>query len=106
MPDADWWEKVRRARDGETVKDAPPLAEEELLDAQAAVIDTNEPFAEMIETQTVRRMAEELRRLRSDEWLEKAASEIAGAVQAGLMRPGHSFDRAAAILRKHREGKA
>ncbi len=106
-PPTQWAEMVSRLV-AELRRLRAPLTSEELLDAQAAVIDTDQPFADTIETATVRRMAEELRRLRSDEWLERAIEEIAHG-RADGWSTGVGIPTKAdllAILRKHRDWKA
>jgi hypothetical protein len=50
-------------------------------------------------------LQQELDRLRSDEWLERAADEIEGGID-DLNETGPSRNEILAILRKHRGGKA
>ena len=53
----------------------------------------------------VERLVAEVRRLRSDEWLEKAAEEISASPYAAI-HSSKTEDAIRAILRKHRDGKA
>ena len=88
------------------------LTEEE-LDIAQELADQGVPESPRV----TRRLIAEVRRLRSDEWLSKAAEEIATNIDRGrklsgfTVQPNAAFeakmgDDVLAILRKHRDGKA
>jgi hypothetical protein len=52
----------------------------------------------------ITRLIAEVRRLRGDEWMEKAAEEIAPMIHDDLMTDARA--EVIAILRKHRDGKS
>lgn len=82
-----------------------PLTDEELdhLEREAKRFTAPEPW-EGNATETIVRLLAEVRRLRSDEWLERAADEIDGGMDA-LNETGPSRNEILDILRKHRDGR-
>jgi hypothetical protein len=82
-----------------------PLTEDELRGVEA-VTDTDQQFAGMIEVQTVRRMAAELRRLRDDGWLVNAIDEmLAGYRRTNPKEAVLLFFDALEKFRRHRDGR-
>jgi hypothetical protein len=81
----------------EAVKDAPPLTDEE-LDAACSL-------AGKFTVESARRLVAEVRRLRSDEWLRSAITEITENT-APLQSISGTIEQRLAILRNHRDGAA
>lgn len=81
-----------------------PLTEHEL---EGYARDVDDRYAEPREVRLAAvALLAEVRRLRSDEWLQHAARELAEKSGEGLTGDGMYADEALAVLRKHRDGTA
>lgn len=79
----------------DTVETPPPFTDAELDELEKV----NKPWADHIGSDVIADLISEVRRLRSDEWLEKAAEEI------GDWFDGDMRGEVLAALRKHRDAR-